>query len=363
MTPEMSDLIRAWDGMGVIVRYDRATGTWIFLALHDNTLGPASGGCRIKTYPTPDDGLKDALRLAEGMTYKWASIGFEFGGGKSVLAVPGPIEGQERTDLFLRFGHLLASLRGAYYTGQDMGTSPEDIGVIASVCDYAMGAPQDGGAPPDPGPYTALGVFEGMKAALRCAFGGDELSGRRVLVQGGGGVGAPLARLVAEAGGQVLVSDLDPARAGALAAEVKGETVDPASLYDTPCDVYAPCAVGATLNADTIPRLRCRVVAGSANNQLAEPADAGRLMDRGILYAPDYVLNAGGAMAFGLMTRGVREPADLRERVREIGRSLDQIFQDAVRDGVSPVAAAATRVETVLARARASQGLGPELAR
>jgi leucine dehydrogenase len=363
MTPEMTELLDNWDGLGVIVRYDRPTGTWIFVALHDVTMGPASGGCRIKTYPTPVDGLEDALRLAEGMTYKWASIGFPFGGGKSVLAIPGPITGGERVDLFKRFGYLLKSLRGAYYTGQDMGTTPEDIAIIGAMSNYAMGAPTDGTAPPDPGPYTALGVFEGIKAALRQSFGSDDLNGRSVLVQGVGGVGGPLARMVAEAGGDVAVTDLDAHRARELADELGGTAVPGESLLEMDTDVYAPCAVGATLNARSIPVLKCRIVAGSANNQLEVPEDADRLMERGILYTPDYVINAGGAMAFGLMTMGIRGTGEIRDHVRVIGTSLDEIFEEATRANASPRDAAATRAGRVLAEARAEQGLGTGLDR
>jgi len=363
MTPEMTELLCGWDGMGVVVRYDRPTGTWIFIAIHDTTLGPASGGCRIKTYPAAADGLADALRLAEGMTSKWASIGFNYGGGKSVLAIPGPIEGEERVGLFRRFGHLLASLRGTYFTGQDMGTTPEDIGVIASICDYAMGAPTDGSDLADPGPFTALGVFEGIGAALRSNGGDGSLAGKSVLIQGVGDVGGPLAKLVAEAGGEVVISDLDTARAAALATDRGGRMVAADDVYGTACDVYAPCAVGATVNAETIPRLACSIVAGSANNQLAVPEDADRLHARGILWAPDYVINAGGAMAFGLMTQGIREPDDISERVKVIGHSLDEIFADASREDVSPLRAAASRVGRVLAKAREEQGSGPELAR
>ncbi len=362
MTPEMTELLDNWDGLGVVVRYDRPTGTWIFVALHDVTMGPASGGCRIRTYSAPVDGLEDALRLAEGMTYKWASIGFPFGGGKSVLAIPGPITGAERVGLFKRFGYLLKSLRGAYYTGQDMGTTPDDIAIIGAMSNYAMGAPTDGSAPPDPGPYTALGVFEGIKAALRQTFGTDDFDGRSVLVQGVGGVGGPLARMVAQAGGSVSVSDLDAHRARELADELGGITVPGDALLETESDVYAPCAVGATLNARTIPALKCRIVAGSANNQLAVPEDAARLLERGILYTPDYVINAGGAMAFGLMTMGIRDAGEIREQVKVIGTSLDEIFEEAAQANASPMDAAATRVGRVLAEARAEQGFGPELA-
>jgi leucine dehydrogenase len=363
MTPDMMELIRKWDGTGVVVRYDRPTGTWIFVAIHEAILGPTTGGCRIRQYPTPADALEDAMRLAEGMTYKWASIGFPFGGGKSVLAISRPVEGEERVGLFKRFGHLLASLQGAYSTGQDMGTTTADMGVIAGACDYVMGAPKDGGQLTDPGPFTALGVFEGMKTALRHATGSDDLVGRRVLVQGVGDVGGPLARLVADAGATVLVSDLDDARVRGMAQELGGEVVYGNAIFGTECDVFAPCAVGAVLNEQTIPQLRCAVVAGSANNQLAEPGDAERLHARGILYAPDYVINAGGAMAFGLLHQGVHEDEALAERVRSLGTVLDEIFREAREQGTTPVRGAASRVERLLAQARAQKGMGPEFER
>jgi leucine dehydrogenase len=363
MTPEMMELITEWDGVGVVVRYDRPTGTWIFVAIHEAILGPTTGGCRIKQYPTPADALKDAMRLAEGMTYKWASIGFPFGGGKSVLAISRPVEGEERVGLFKRFGHLLASLEGAYSTGQDMGTTTADMGVIASACDHVMGAPKGGGELTDPGPFTALGVFEGMKTALRHATGSDDLAGKRVLVQGVGDVGAPLAHLVAGAGATVLIGDLDAVRARGMARELNGEVVDGDAIFGTECDVFAPCAVGAVLNEQTIPQLRCTVVAGSANNQLAVPEDAERLHARGILYAPDYVINAGGAMAFGLIHQGVREVDALVDRVRSLGSVLDEIFREAGEHDTTPVRAAASRVERLLAQARAERGMGPEFDR
>jgi leucine dehydrogenase len=363
MTTEMMELLGSWDGEGVVVRHDRPTGTWIFIAIHDTTLGPATGGCRIKQYPTPADGLKDALRLAEGMTYKWGSIGFPHGGGKSVLAIPGPVEGEARSNLFKRFGRLLAALQGAYSTGQDLGTTTSDMAVIAATCSHVMGAPQDGSELTDPGPFTALGVFEGMKAALRHADGSDDLAGVRVLVQGVGDVGAPLARMVADAGGAVLLSDLDTQRAEALASSLGAQAVDPGEVYRTPCDVYAPCAVGATVNADTIPVLGCRIVAGSANNQLAVRTDAQRLLDRGILYTPDYVINAGGAMAFGLIHQGIEDDEEIARRVSTIGRSLDEIFADAEADEITPLDAAERRVDRLVARTRREQGLGPEFDR
>lgn len=345
------ELVQRWDGLAVVTRYDPPTGTWMFVALHDDTLGTPVGGCRMKVYPTPEDGLHDALRLAEGMTYKWAAIDFPFGGGKAVLAVPRPLEGEERVGLLHRFGALLDSLGGAFGTGEDLGTTPEDMRELGTVTEHVVGLPRDGVGPTDPGPFTALGVFSGIQAALRHRDHG-EVGGRRVLIQGVGDVGAPLARMCAEAGASLLLSDVDQERATAVAAELGGEVVAPEAVYDEPCDVYAPCAVGATLNGETIPRLRCDIVAGSANNQLAVEEDAEHLGDRGILYAPDFIVNAGGAMAFGLIYRGEGRPDELKRRVEGIGDTLEQVFAEATEVGGGPLAAARRLARRVLTRGR-----------
>ncbi len=346
------DLVQRWDGLGVVTRYDAPTGTWMFVALHDDTLGTPVGGCRMKVYPSPEDGLRDALRLAEGMTHKWAAIDFPFGGGKAVLAIPRPMEGEERIGLLHRFGALLNGLGGAFGTGEDLGTTPEDMRELATVTEHVVGRPRGPAGPTDPGPFTALGVEAGIRAALRHRGFSDELRGRTVLIQGVGDVGEPLARLCADAGATLLLADLDEARAMALAVELCGRVVPPETLYDEACDVYAPCAVGATLNAETIPRLRCDIVAGSANNQLETDEDAERLGGRGILYAPDFIVNAGGALAFGLVYQGERRQEELERRVTMIGDTLERVFAEATEVGDGPLAAARRRVRRVLTRGR-----------
>ncbi len=353
----LRSLIEAWDGETVVVHRDPATGTWIFIAIHDTTLGPTAGGCRMKVYPQPEDGLADALRLAEGMTAKWALIGVPAGGGKAVLAVPRPLAGEERRAVLRRFGRLLESLGGIYGTGEDLGTTPEDMAVVAEVTRHVHGA-QGGTMVVDPGPYTALGVLHGIRAAVEQAFGSADLGGRSILIQGLGDVGAPLARLLREAGASLLLSDLDEERARALAAELSARVVAADAVYREPCDVYAPCAVGGTLNRETIPLLACRVVAGSANNQLAEPEDAERLHRRGILYAPDYVINAGGATALTHLDAGEDEIA---RRLMAIGSTLGEIFAEAAARGESPADAARRRVERILAAARERRGTVPAL--
>jgi leucine dehydrogenase len=343
----MQKLIEAWSGESVVTRYDHAAQTWMFIAIHDTTLGAAMGGCRMKVYGGPEEALHDAMRLAEGMTYKWATIGFDLGGGKSVLAVPRRLEGREREALFRRFGRLIDSLKGAYACGPDLGTTPEDMAVIARETRHVHGGTRQGETA-DPGPYTALGVWAGMRSAARQVFGDGQLAGRSVLIEGVGDVGIPLARLLQESGARILVSDIDDERAAAVAAEVGGEVVAAERVYETPCDVYAPCAVGATLSAETVAVLQCRIVAGSANNQLAEPEDAERLHARGILYAPDYVINAGGATALPLLGRGEHTEDEIRERVRGFERALDEIFTEASERNESPLYAAVRRVERVL---------------
>lgn len=347
----IDDLIREWDGEYVVVRYDRPTEAWMFVAIHSTRLGTALGGTRMKVYDAPEDGLRDAQRLAAGMTYKWAGIDFPQGGGKAVIALSRPIEGVERERLLERYGGLVESLRGQFGTGLDLGISPDDILVIARKTKYVHGAKTDG--PGDPGPWTALGVFTGMKAAAAELFGSDDLKGRTVLIQGVGDVGVPLARLLAEAGATLKLSDLDTERAKGLASELGAAVVDGAAIYKEPCDIFAPCAVGGILNAETIAKLRCRAVAGSANNQLEAAEDAERLHERGILYAPDFIINAGGAIALnGVESQGMSEE-EAREMTLGIGSALMKMFEEARERNESPVLAAEREARRVLERGAA----------
>ncbi len=349
MSGDILDLMADWNGDGVVVRRDHPTATWIFIAMHKNVLGCPAGGTRMKVYPTPADGLRDAMRLAEGMTYKWASLDMPYGGGKAVLAIPRPLADGEREGLLERYGELVESLRGTFVTGADLGTGPEAMAVVARRTCHVLGFDPEDGSSADPGPYTARGVLVSMKAALRRAFGSGELAGRSVLVEGLGDVGAPLARALAQGGARVLASDIETTRAEALARALGAVAVPSSHVVATACDVYAPCAVGATLNHESIPRLGCRIVAGSANNQLLEAEDAERLHQRGILYVPDYVGNAGGAMAFALMREGIRDPETLFERVEAIGGAVDRILEEATASDISPLVAAHRRVDRLLA--------------
>jgi leucine dehydrogenase len=334
------ELVEQWDGEESVIRFDRPSGAWMFICVHSTRRGPAGGGTRMKTYGTPAEGLADAMKLSAGMTRKTAVLGVPFGGGKAVLAVPELPIGEARRALLLRYGEMVASLGGTFRTAADINTNAADMDVIAERCSYVYGRSEEYGGGGDSGRGTARGVFHGIRASLDHAFGSDELSGRRVLVQGVGSVGGELARLLAEAGADVLVSDLATELAADVARRVGATLVPPEDAIGAECDVYAPCAVGGTLNAESIPRLRCRIVAGSANNQLAEPADGERLRAAGILYAPDYVINAGGVVQLlGVEDLGWDE-ARLEEALAGIGTTLSRIFADAEAAGIGTAEAA-----------------------
>ncbi len=351
----MQELIREWPGLGIVSRFDEPTGTWVFIALHDNRLGRPTGGTRLRVYTAPEDGLLDAMRLAEGMTFKWAGLELPMGGGKAVLAAPGPLEGEARSGLLRRYGSLIEGLAGAFATGEDLGTTTADMEVIGEETRYVHLFPDEDGTATDPGPFTARGVFRGIEAALE-AVGEPGLESRSVLVQGIGDVGWPLAGLLADAGARILVADVDGERLAAACDRFGAESVPPEAVYETACDVFAPCAIGEVLDPETIPRLRCRIVAGSANSQLAEPGDAQRLHERGILYAPDYIVNGGGALAFGLLASGETDRERLYERMDLVGERLRAIFEEARGNSESPAVTAERQVRRTLAEGLRAAG-------
>lgn len=346
------ELLRQWDGEEVVVRHDRETGTWIFVCVHSTTLGPAMGGTRMKQYASPAEALEDGLRLASGMTRKLAVAGLPCGGGKAVLAVPELFGGETRRRLLERYGDVIGALGGTYVTGPDVNTGEADMDTIGSRTPHVFCRSAANGGSGDPSVHTALGTFHGIRAALRHVHGDDALVGRRILVQGTGSVGAKLTRLLLDADAVVLVSDVDEERARATGAEL----VPPDAALELECDVYAPCALGATLNAESIPKLRCRVVAGAANNQLATPEDGERLRAAGILHAPDFVINAGGAMhGIGLEQLGWGAH-ELERRVAGIGETLTRIFDWAEREGITTDEAAERLAAERLSSAASASG-------
>ena len=343
---DFEGLLAGWDGEHAVLRHDAESGAWMFVCVDSTVLGPAGGGTRMRVYPAPSDGLADAMRLSRAMTWKMAAAGMPRGGGKAVLAVPQLPAGEPRRRLLRRYGALVASLGGSYRTAGDMNISPEDLDAVAETCPWVYGTTRGGG---NSGRGTARGGLHAIRATVEHAFGSPDLAGRSVLVQGAGSVGAVLAKELADAGARVLVSDVEEPRAAATGCE----TVPPERVLETEVDVYSPCAVGGTLNAQSIPRLACRAIAGCANNQLAEPEDAERLRERGILYAPDYVVNAGGIVQLiGLEDEGWDE-AQLEERLAGIGDTLRTLFTEAEAEGVTPAEAAARLVRRRLAAAGA----------
>jgi leucine dehydrogenase len=343
------ELIAEWDGEEIAVRYDRDLATWMFVCVHSTRLGPASGGARLKTYPHPADALGDGLRLSGAMTSKNAVAGLPLGGGKAVLAVPEIPRGERRRELFHRYGDLLRSLGGTYVTACDMNTTERDMDVVAERCPYVFGRTVQAGGSGSSAPSTAVGVFHGIGATMAHAFDSPDMSGRTVLVQGIGAVGRQLAEQLAGAGAHVILTDVDEVRAKDTATAIGGEVVAPEDAVGTPCDVFSPCATGGVLSSQTIPRLRCRAVAGAANNQLADPGDAELFGSLGILYAPDYVINAGGIIHLASLELLGEDEAKRDERISAIGDTLADVFRMAEAEGISTGAAAERLVRQRLA--------------
>jgi len=336
------ELLRGWDGDEVVIRSDAPSGAWMLIGVHSTLRGPAMGGTRMKVYPAPEDALADVLRLSRAMTYKQAAADLPYGGGKAVLAVPALLErgSPERRELLLRYAALVGSLHGTYVTAADMNTGPPDMDVIGERTTHVLGRSREHGGSGDPGGGTAVGVFHGIRATCLHAFGTPDLDGRSILVQGAGSVGGRLLDLLHEQDARLLVSDVDPERAQEAATRVDAKLVDPADVIGTEVDVFAPCATGPVLTAETIPLLACRAVAGAANNQLGSGADAALLRERGVLYAPDYVINAGGVIHLaGYETLGWDDAA-MAARLAGIGETLAAVFATADRDGITTAEAA-----------------------
>lgn len=277
----------------VVKVIDPKSGLKAIIAIHDTTLGPALGGIRIYPYAGFDEALEDVLRLSKGMTYKSAVSEVGFGGGKSVI-IADPKK-DKTSDLLLAFGAAVNQLRGSYICAEDVGCTTEDVKVIRQQTQYVVGLAHSKSSG-DPGPFTAWGVFRGIQSAVKKMFGSDSLEGRTVAVQGLGNVGGFLAEYLFWAGAKLILSDVDLAKVQKFANKFGAEVVSVDQILKVPCDVFAPCALGGVINEWTIPNLRCRAIAGSANNQLLRDSDAKALKEKGILYAPDFVVNAGGLL-------------------------------------------------------------------
>ncbi|HKC18622.1 MAG TPA: Glu/Leu/Phe/Val dehydrogenase dimerization domain-containing protein [Candidatus Dormibacteraeota bacterium] len=337
----MQELLTGWEGESVSVHVDRKSGAWMFICVHSTALGKAAGGTRMKHYASPGDAMADGMRLAEAMSLKFACVDFPHGGGKAVIALPDEDipRGDARTRLLREFGAFIDSLGGLYSCAPDMNTSAADMDVIAEVTPYVFCKTEAAGGSGDTAPDTAVGVLHGIRATCRYAFGSDDLSSRSVLVQGAGGVGGHLIDLLMDADATVIATDIDQNRLDVL--RDKGlRTVTPDIALMTECDVLSPCAVGGVLNSETLSQLRCRAIAGGANNQLRSTTDADLLRTRGIAYAPDFVINAGGVLHGGGLEEQHWTRAELDAKLKGVGDSVFEIFQRAERDGISTDAAA-----------------------
>jgi leucine dehydrogenase len=323
----------------VVFGHDAATGLKAIIAIHSTTLGPAAGGCRMWPYASTAEAVADVLRLSRGMSYKNAMAGLKFGGGKAVIIADA--KKSKSPELLEAFGRFVDSLGGRYVTAEDVGTTTADMASVARATRYVAGlgrAPGEAGG--DPGPKTALGVYLGLKAAVKFRLGRDELSGLSVAVQGVGGVGYHLCRMLSAAGARLFVADVRPGAVQRVVDEFKATAVPVEDILGTDVDVLAPCALGAVLNAASIPRLRALVVAGAANNQLAQGQDGGALSAAGILYAPDYVINAGGIISVAREYYGGATEAQVIEDIQGIPQRLTEIFERARRENRTTAAVA-----------------------
>ena len=323
---------------------DEATGLNAFVAIHDTTLGPALGGLRMYPYRESRDALTDVLRLARGMTYKSAVAGLPLGGGKSVL-IGDPENG--KTEAMLRsFGRCIDKLGGHYIVAEDVGTTVADMDLIRRETAFVAGTSDSSG---DPSIHTAYGVQQGMRAAARTVFGRDGLKGLTVAVQGLGHVGMNLCMLLSLEGAKLAVTDVNPGRIRQAVAEFGAIPVEPAAIYRTECDIFSPCAMGAVINDQTIGQLRTRIVAGAANNVLAEERHGELLEEMGILYAPDFVINAGGIINVAEGLNGYNR-ARARQKVAGIYQTMRQVIELARAKHISTARAAVVLAEEKLAR-------------
>ena len=339
-SPSTDRPLETLDHEDVIVRRGRRSGLYTFVAVHSTLRGPSLGGCRMWGYHDSREALRDVLRLSRAMTYKSAVADLPLGGGKGVIMIaPGAsLSSERRTAALLDFGDAVQSLAGRYITAEDVGTSSRDMRLIAERTRHVAGLPRRLGGSGDPSPFTALGVEAAIRACCERVFGSSSLRGRSVAVVGLGHVGSRVAKRCARAGARLVVSDIDP-RKRRLAEELGAAWAAPEHALEVEVDVLAPCALGGVLDHTSVPRLRCPIVAGAANNQLASEPVADLLAERNILWAPDFVTNAGGIINIAEELHGY-DAATARRRVRRIGDIVLDIFDHAGAAGTTPLTAA-----------------------
>ena len=341
-------LMASYDYGEVHFERDAASGLRAIVAIHDTRLGPALGGCRFLPYARDEDALVDALRLARGMTYKAALADLPHGGGKSVLIRPETAH-FDRAALFLAFGRFVNNLGGHYITAEDSGTGLEDMEIIASVTKHVTGVDQSHGGSGDPSPFTALGVRRGIEACVKLRLGRSTLEGIHVAVQGVGHVGYHLCKELAGSGARLSVADVDPLKAERATREFGATVVPLEEIFEIDCDVLSPCALGSALNDHTIPRVKATIIAGAANNQLAEPRHGDDVNARGILYAPDYAINAGGLINVAAEVTGY-DADKARARTMKIYDTIHDIAERSLKTLTPTYRVADLIVEEKLAR-------------
>jgi leucine dehydrogenase len=328
---------------------DEPSGLRAIIALHSTHLGPAAGGTRLWHYADDADALTDALRLSRGMSYKNAMAGLPLGGGKAVVLAD---KGRSKSpELLAAFGRAVDSLGGRYVTAEDVGMSVADMLAIRDQTKFVAGLPVAGGeVGGDPGPHTSLGVFLGIKAAVKRALGKDSLEGLHIALQGAGSVAGGVARHAAAEGARLSIADVDAGRAQALATETNGAVVPTDAILGLDADVISPCALGGILTAETIAALNAPIVAGGANNQLATPQDGERIHARGILYAPDYVINAGGIINVSTEYLADGDHSLVRQRIEAIPGRLETIWTESAATGLNPAAVADAMAQRLIGR-------------
>jgi len=328
--------------------FDGKTGLRAIIALHSTVRGPAAGGCRMWNYATADEAFIDALRLSEGMSYKNAMADLPLGGGKAVIW--GNSKTDKTPDLFRALGRAIATLDGKYWSAEDVGVSVHDMAFAAEETKYVSGLSTGKAASGDPSPVTAKGVFLGLKAAAQRAFGTDDLNGRSIAIQGVGHVGGYLCEHLARAGAKLTITDVNAETLAEVARATGAKVVAPNEIYDVAADIFSPNALGAIFNPETLPRLKAKVIAGGANNQLATPEMGDRLREKGIVYAPDYVINGGGIINVAAEISGAYDPAWVEAKLQRLIQTLADVLDQAQREG-----RATNRVADEIARSRISR--------
>jgi leucine dehydrogenase len=352
MREEATTPLISLDHEELVIRRGRRSGVYTVIAVHSTKLGPAIGGCRLWRYANSADGARDALRLARAMTFKAAAAGLPFGGGKGVIcAEPGrSLDRERRHAVLLDFADTVNVLEGAYITAEDVGTSSGDMVVIAERSPYVTGLPRFRGGSGDPSPVTALGVEAAMRACCEHRFGSSALEGRHIAIVGAGRVGSALARRLSEAGAELIIADIDEQKRALVEELPRARWSDPNVALQEKVDLLAPCALGGAINETNVDRLRCQIICGSANNQLAHDGLAEDLAAHGILYAPDFIANAGGLINVGVELEGYSEEK-ARQAAAGIEQTMAHIISEAEDAGTTPLAAAYELARERLAQA------------